>query len=268
MKLFYGVIVSLVSIQVMALDLAAIGSSVSQLTSKECKTDLPAPDKSKLVQIGYLRGSPVDLINDEAAGDDYLKMSKSLLEARGFQVKTKGVHHLNYQEMCDEFKKTPDSRVVLVGHSYGGSGALQVAKCLNEAHVNTELVISVSSFDFLKTTSASDIQPYIKNNVNFFIPNSIISGYREHVAVDSSQTHIQNVESEINGLGSAHLFAPRRLMPLLGLVTAAQIEGKSDAVKMGAKLTSDQVNSELAKFWKCEAPPAPVAVAPELAPED
>ena len=58
-------------------------------------------------------------------------------------------------QVSHQFKKNPGSRIVLVGHSYGSSGALKVANCLAEAKIKTELLITVASFDFLAGVDVS-----------------------------------------------------------------------------------------------------------------
>lgn len=237
---------------VAAADVEDIVKKVSHLTSQSCAQDTLA-DKTKLIQVAFLRGSPVDAFNAPQAGEDYLQVSKEVLQNQGYKVSTMSAHHTSWERICNSFKANPNSRVVLVGHSYGSSGAMKVANCLAENNIKTELLINVSSFDFLAGVDVATIPEHVQNHINFSVSDPLIPGYKQHKAMNPQVTNLENVEAKVSAM-SPHIQAVGKILPLLGLVTASQIIGNSSSVSMGSVVSNQQVTENLESVWDCEPP--------------
>lgn len=210
------------------------------------------------VQLAFLRGSPMDAMNAPQAGEDYLEITKRYLTVQGFEVETQSAHHTNWSRVCENFKTRPQHKVVLVGHSYGSSGALKIANCLNEAGIKTEAFIAVSSFDFLAGVNVSVIPSHIKNHLNLWVKDPLISGYKNHTAEDSTKTTVLNVEARLSQVAWPHLAAAGRLLPLLSLYSVASITGQVDRLQLPAQISDTAVRTSLNQFWQCPSSNAPV----------
>lgn len=254
MKQIILIIASVCSVHMIAVadEVQDIIKKVSQLTSQSCAQDALV-DKSKLIQVAFLRGSPVDAFNAPQAGEDYLQVSKEVLQAKGYKVNTMSAHHTSWERICNSFKTSPNSRVVLVGHSYGSSGAMKVANCLAESNIKTELLINVSSFDFLAGVDVATIPEHVQNHINFSVSDPLIPGYKQHKAMNPEVTNLENVVAKVAAL-SPHIQAVGKILPVLGLVTAAQIIGNSSSVSMGSAISNKQVSENLESVWDCEQP--------------
>lgn len=254
MKIIILIVASVCSLQMIAAadEVEDIVKKVSELTSQSCAQDALA-DKTKLIQVAFLRGNPVDAFNAPQAGEDYLQVSKEVLQAQGYKVNTMSAHHTSWERICNSFKKSAGSRVVLVGHSYGSSGAMKVANCLAESNIKTELLINVSSFDFLAGVDVATIPEHVQNHINFSVSDPLIPGYKQHKAMNPAVTNLENVEAKVVAL-SPHIQAVGKILPLLGLVTASQIMGNSSSVSMGSEISNKQVSDNLESVWDCEPP--------------
>ena len=229
-----------------------IVKKVSHFTSQSCAQDALV-DKTRLIQVAFLRGSPVDAFNAPQAGEDYLQISKEVLQAKGYKVSALSAHHTDWERICNSFKSTPNSRVVLLGHSYGSSGAMKVANCLAESKIKTELLINVSSFDFLAGVDVATIPEHVQNHYNFSVSDPLIPGYKQHKAINSEVTNIENVEAKVSAL-SPHIQAVGKILPVLGLITASHIIGNSSSISMGSNITNKQVSENLESVWDCDQP--------------
>ena len=229
-----------------------IVKKISQLTSQSCTPDTLV-DKNRPIQVAFLRGSLIDAFNAPQAGEDYLQVTKDVLQSQGYNVRTLSAHHTGWQKICDSFKVSPNSRVVLVGHSYGSSGAMKVANCLAENKIKTELLINVSSFDFLAGVDVATIPEHVQNHINFWVTDPLIPGYKNHTAMNPEVTNLENIEAKVVAL-SPHIQAVGKLLPVLGLVTSAQMFGSSSSISLGSVISNRQVTDNLDTVWDCEQP--------------
>lgn len=234
-------------------------AQVGQITENcQSPSSLNENIPSKKVQLGFLRGSPMDAMNAPQAGEDYLQITKRLLQSQGFEVETQSAHHTNWSRVCENFKTRPQHKVVLVGHSYGSSGALKIANCLNEAGIKTEAFIAVSSFDFLAGVNVSVIPTHIKNHLNLWVKDPLISGYKNHTAADSSKTTVLNVEARLSQVAWPHLAAAGRLLPLLSLYSVASVTEQTERLQLPAQISDTAVRTSLNQFWQCSNSNVPV----------
>lgn len=252
MKSVLIICLSLASAIARANDVKEIVKNISALTSQSCTHD-SLEDKSRLIQIAFLRGSPVDAFNAPQAGEDYLQVSKQVLKNQGYSVQTMSAHHRDWEKICNSFKSNPNARVVLVGHSYGASGAMKVANCLAESKIKTELLINVSSFDFLAGVDVTTIPEHVQNHINFWVTDPLIPAYKEHAAMNPAATNLENIEAKISAL-SPHIQAVGKILPILGLVTSSQIIGNSSAITIGSTVSNKQVTENLESVWDCDQP--------------
>lgn len=264
MKMKAVLIICLLSLKCLASDLERFKTEINQMTAPRCQTDTAVAGERNEVQVAFLRGSPMDAMNAPQAGEDFLNLTKSVLEARSFQVHTMSAHHTSWRRICDQFKTRPQAHVILVGHSYGSSGALKVANCLAESNIKTDLLITVSSFDLLAGVNVSRIPEHVQNHVNFWVTDPVIPGYKEHTAINPERTMVKNVEAKIVGAGWSHLAAAGELLPLLSLISQAQMTGKWTSLKIENSVSTDRVNSNLSAYWNCEQ--AAAAESTEVAP--
>lgn len=271
MKIIFVLLIGFLSLNSFANNLEKFKTDILQMTAYRCTSDIASQTDRREVQVAFLRGSPIDAMNAPQAGEDFLNLTKSVLESKNFQVQTMSAHHTSWQSICDQFKARPQAHVILVGHSYGSSGALKVANCLAESGIKTDMLITVSSFDFLAGVDVSRIPEHVENHVNFSVSDPLISGYKQHTAINPERTQVSNVEAKIVNGGWAHLAAAGELLPLLSLVSTAQLEGKSAAVNMGSNVNSEVVNSNLNKYWNCNVaalPEAPAVPEASTVPEE
>lgn len=215
--------------------------------------DSASSQANKKVQIAFLRGSPMDAMNAPQAGEDYLNATKNVLTQKGYQVVTQSAHHTSWEKVCESFKSRPDHRVILVGHSYGSSGALKVANCLKKFDIETEALISVSSFDFLAGVDVSTMPSHVKNHLNLSVKDPLIPGYKNHKAENPEVTHLINREAKLSQTAWPHLAAAGKLLPLISLYTTAVIEGQLNRLELPEIVQDKVVNSSLNEFWKCPA---------------
>lgn len=208
-------------------------------------------NSEKKIQLAFLRGSPMDAMNAPQAGEDYLEITKRNLQEKGYRVETQSAHHTNWNRICENFKTRPQHKVILVGHSYGSSGALKVSNCLHEAGIQTEAFIAVSSFDFLAGVSVSSIPSHIKHHLNLWVKDPLISGYKNHTAIDSSRTSVLNVEARLSQVAWPHLAAAGRLLPLLSLYSVAAATKQTERLQLPSQISDTSVRSSLNQFWNC-----------------
>ena len=130
---------------------------------------------------------------------------------------------------------------------------MKVANCLAENNIKTELLINVSSFDFLAGVDVATILEHVQNHINFSVSDPLIPGYKQHKAINPAVTNLENVEAKVVAL-SPHIQAVGKILPLLGLVTASQIMGNSSSVSMGSEISNKQVSENLESVWDCEPP--------------
>lgn len=245
--------------ETMASEVAATVAQVGQVAAAcGAQTSLPESASPQKVQLAFLRGSPMDAMNAPQAGEDYLEITKRHLQAQGFEVETQSAHHTNWSRVCENFKTRPQHKVVLVGHSYGSSGALKIANCLNEAGIKTEAFIAVSSFDFLAGVNVSVIPSHIKNHLNLWVRDPLISGYKNHTAEDTSKTTVLNVEARLSQVAWPHLAAAGRLLPLLSLYSVASVTGQVERLQLPSQIADTAVRGSLNQFWNCSDSNTPV----------
>jgi len=134
LKKSFALLVYLISVKAVAADIEKFKTDILQLTTPRCTSDASAVERRE-VQVAFLRGSPMDAMNAPQAGEDFLNLTKSVLESKNYQVHTMSAHHTSWRRICDAFKARAQAHVILVGHSYGSSGALKVANCLNESGI-------------------------------------------------------------------------------------------------------------------------------------
>jgi pimeloyl-ACP methyl ester carboxylesterase len=89
--------------------------------------------------------------------------------------------------LSDEEKM--QSRIILFGHSWGGSAAVLLARDLRRAHIPVLLTVQVDSVD-KPWQNDSVIPDNVREAVNFYQPSGLIHGRKQITAADPSKTQI------------------------------------------------------------------------------
>lgn len=254
MKAVLIILMGLVSIQSKANEIIEIASQINKVTAPICSTDEDI-EKQVTIQIGYVRGSAIEAANDPLAGNDYLSLSKEILTKKKFKVITESADYNSWEMLCRKFKnnlktKNALTKIILVGHSHGAAGALKVANCLNEASIQTDLLISISSYDFMAGVDVTKIPAHVTSHYNIYMNGSETQGYKVHTAINAHVTRIQNIEAKVEQ--NQLLDNAGHLLQTISMITSAEILGKAASLKLPQSLSSEEVNQNLSSIWNCQ----------------
>lgn len=115
-------------------------------------------------------------------------------------------HNSFWRSVCSEIKELPADqkpyRLVLIGHSYGGNAAMDIARCLGNQPV--DLVISIDNFQKFFAGDAELVSDNVGANHNFYETISVLQGTRNNHRGDGSYRGITNTEIQVPFSASAH----------------------------------------------------------------
>lgn len=194
------------------------------------------------VQMHYFRGFLVDAANNGQAGVDLIDSVKIAAEANGIDFKGSTSHWTSHQSVCEDLAKTPNTKIILVGHSYGASGAMLVSNCLAAKGILTEILISISSFDGGTGVEVSKVPEHVLINYNFWVTDLAIPGYIEHVALNPEKTQVKNTKIKMYGppVVGPHLFVPNKLILLNTKLILKHILGNKQISSFPDSLSSSE----------------------------
>jgi pimeloyl-ACP methyl ester carboxylesterase len=154
---------------------------------------------SKLIVIGFMGGNVHggDLVHREAQIAQNLQLSDPLrLQTAVFanhDWRKALATVLGLLDANGDGRLTPEekskARIVIYGHSWGGSETVTLARRLNELGIPVLLTVQVDSIEKANEDDAS-IPPNVREAVNFYQPNGLIHGRSSIAAMDPGRTKI------------------------------------------------------------------------------
>jgi pimeloyl-ACP methyl ester carboxylesterase len=158
-----------------------------------------APEPGKLIVIGFMGGnvSPGNLAHGEAWEAQALQQRYSLgLHAAVFANHDARSALRSVLELLDVNKdgrlsaaEKSAARIIIYGHSWGGSETVTLARRLNELGIPVLLTIQIDSVAKSNENDGA-IPPNVRQAVNFYETQGLLHGRRLIAAMDPKQTTI------------------------------------------------------------------------------
>jgi len=107
-------------------------------------------------------------------------------------------------------RKFPDAKAILVGHSYGGSGAVRVARCLEKNEIILDELVTVDTVHRPVDWNINvwSIPYSVRENFHFHQKRGILQGPRANHRPDGTDEGIENYRQFIGkGLFNPHMYA-------------------------------------------------------------
>jgi len=166
--------------------LAAAASAV--LLAGAAAPQAPADPEPKMIVIGFLGGvlKHDDRRRSEVLLAERLRQEFPAATVRVFEnAKRKEAHTLILREL--EAGDSREARIVLYGHSWGGSEAVALARQLGSEGIPVLLTVQVDSVQKVGQNDAS-IPPNVRQAVNFYQTGGWLHGRRHVVPEDADHT--------------------------------------------------------------------------------
>jgi pimeloyl-ACP methyl ester carboxylesterase len=150
----------------------------------------PAPPEPRAIVVGFLGGA---LKHDDRRRNEVLLAERLHREfpaaiVRVFEnAKGKEAHALIRRELAETDSRR--ARIVLYGHSWGGSEAVALARKLASEGIPVLLTVQVDSVEKLGQNDAS-IPPNVAEAVNFYQTDGWLHGRRRIVPEDAERTTV------------------------------------------------------------------------------
>jgi dienelactone hydrolase len=171
-----------------ALVLAAVGATAPALAAPKAKAD-------PVTHVYFIRG----FLNVFSTGFDAMAAK---LKARGVKASVFG--HLSGSsvraQILSDMKKTgkKPKPIVIVGHSFGGNAAFEVARSLAKDNVPVDLVITVDP------TRGGPISPNVKRYVNYYFPANGLGASIPASAGKRARNIDLKARTDVAGVGDDH----------------------------------------------------------------
>jgi len=166
----------------------------------------------------WIRGGPFN--NPSETGFSAQNAVRRILFDIHPEISFSSLHNNDSSELCEELKARKSSgedfgRLVIIGHSYGGSAGTKLAKCLAEVHQSVSLFLSLDIIRRLVDSNPSIIPDNVVRNLNFYqTDDSFLRGQQENRRVDGASDGILNSKIEMSDSSDPHHLLPNRLVEL------------------------------------------------------
>jgi len=160
---------------------------------------LPAQSEPSRIVVGFVGGfvrhdsphhGPVELgkrLRQSAPQNTYVQVFENRHRRSAYQAVLRLLDR-NHDGVLSDEEKT-ESRIILFGHSWGGSAAVLLARDLRRAHIPVLLTVQVDSVD-KPWQDDSVIPDNVREAINFYQPSGLIHGRKQITAADPSKTQI------------------------------------------------------------------------------
>jgi pimeloyl-ACP methyl ester carboxylesterase len=146
------------------------------------------------------------------------------------------LHQTRWKDICSEIVnekngRSPEAKVVIVGHSYGSSGSMDIAKCLGKYNVKVDLLISIDTVA-RSPGNFTRVPENVLLNYNYFQKtDGLLQGMGNNKRADKSLRGIHNFRLYYDGETVAdhmHIVADLLKNRVAFLLTYGVIDGLDD----------------------------------------
>lgn len=192
----------------------------------------------RLVRVYFFTGGPVDIFSRETANNIRTKMetySHNLAIPANFER-----HWFAHWRGVSKRIAGLDGRdkIVLIGHSWGAAGAVQVAHQLRKKNVPVDLLITIDTVPIPGLLGHARIPDNVINNYNFYQASDLFAhtAHKNHRKDDESDTGIHNIQVVMGAVYSPHMRIDDRIEPIISSMVRMLMKGYIKNVRLPEKL--------------------------------
>ncbi len=207
-----------------------------------CFANSNLPESQKAI-VAFVTGGPIDVFSHKTAQKIFSK-SKKIGDSLGISVVAKQVWFKNWRDLCDSIaRREMVSHIILVGHSWGSAGAVQVASCLSSKNVKVDLVVTIDTIANAAIPNANVISNNVVANYNFYqTQDLVLRGEQKNQREDGSTQGVFNLKV-LAGTLSPHTEVDNVVVPAITRLTQLLFEG----VEIDGEAGLDSVRSTIGR---------------------
>jgi pimeloyl-ACP methyl ester carboxylesterase len=190
------------------------------------------------VHVYFFTGGPVDVFSRETAKNIRTKLetySKDLAVAAKFE-RHWFTHWRGVAKDIAESKGR--DKIVLIGHSWGAAGAVQVAHHLNKRQVPIDLLVTIDTVPVPGLLGHARIPGNVQSNYNFYQASDLFAhtAHKNHRKNDESDTGIYNIQVLMGAVYSPHMRIDDRIEPIISSMVRMLMLGYLKNIRLPEKL--------------------------------
>ncbi len=114
----------------------------------------------------------------------------------------KSAHNTSWKDICEEIRQRPPAtsgdKIILVGHSYGASSAVEIAKCVGP-DIKIDLIVTIDSVKKFSFKNSNLIPENVEKNINIYqTQDLLLTGERNNHRSDGLYKKIENIEMKVS----------------------------------------------------------------------
>lgn len=212
-------------------------AGVPQAAARSAGPVAPSADQ-RVVRVYFLTGGPVDIFSRETANNIRTKMetcSQSLAIPANFERHwfahwrglSKRIARLNGRD-----------KIVLIGHSWGAAGAVQMAHQLKKKNVPVDLLVTIDTVPIPGLLGHARIPDNVRSNYNFYQASDLFAhtAHKNHRKDDGTDTGIHNIQVVMGAVYSPHMRIDDRIEPVISGMVSMLMKGYGNDIKLPEKL--------------------------------
>jgi len=207
----------------------------------------------RLVRVYFLTGGPVDIFSRETANNIRTKMDSY---SQNLAIPAKFERHwfAHWRGLSKRIAGLKGrDKIVLIGHSWGAAGAVQVAHQLRKKNVPVDLLVTIDTVPIPGLLGHARIPDNVLSNYNFYQASDLFAhtAHKNHRKDDGTDTGIHNVQVVMGAVYSPHMRIDDRIEPVISSMVGMLMRGCIDNVRLPEKLDKQlicDVTKELERY--------------------
>jgi len=207
----------------------------------------------RLVRVYFFTGGPVDVFSRETANNLRTKLatnSQNLAIPANFERHwfahwrkvSKRIAGLNGRD-----------KIVLIGHSWGAAGAVQVAHQLRKKNVPVDLLITIDTVPIPGLLGHARIPDNVLSNYNFYQASDLFAhtAHKNHRKDDKSDAGIHNIQVLMGAVYSPHMRIDDHIEPVISSIVRMLMKGYINNIRLPERLDKQlicDVTKELERY--------------------
>lgn len=198
----------------------------------------PAAEKKEPMQVYFLTGGPIDVFSH----DTVRKIKEKTLDSGkvlNVPVRFEQRWFTRWRSVSKKIQADHGrGKVVLLGHSWGAAGAVQIAKDLGKKNIPVDLLVTIDTVSIAGISNPSAIPTNVRVNYNFYQSSDVFfHAHRRNQRQGSNDSDgIHNVKILLGLTYSPHLKIDNKVEPLVSSQIKLLMLGHLDRLNLPDQL--------------------------------
>ncbi len=194
----------------------------------------PVAEKKEPVHVYFLTGGPIDVFSH----DTVRKIKEKTIEsgkALDIPVRFEQQWFTRWRSVSKKIQADHGrGKVVLIGHSWGAAGAVQISKDLSKKKIPVDLLVTIDTVSIVGISNPSAIPSNVGVNYNFYQNRDLIfHAHQRNQRQETNDTNgIHNVKIQLGLTYSPHLKIDNKVEPLVSSQIKLLMLGRLDQLTL------------------------------------